>query len=353
VLLRAILKGLLLFVAVNVLFALVQPLPVLARLTLHNTLLPGRPRLPYADDPAAAHSLTLNSVDAMIASHALSRPKAADEYRVILIGDSATWGWFLRPDETLAGQLNALQARVGGRRVVVYNLGYPVMALAKDVLLLSHALAHQPDAVWWALTLESFPRDKQATHPLVRANADAARALGLPAPNAPESALDRTLWGRRRDLADLARLQLHGVMFAATGIDQVYPADYERAANDLPDDMTFAGSAGPLSEDLLAWDVLSNGIALARARRVDVRLINEPILIANGRNNALRYNFFYPRWAYDQYRMQLSARAQVAGVPLLDVWDLLPAREFTNSAVHTTPDGARVFAARVAQEWLR
>lgn len=43
----------------------------------------------------------------MFASHVVSgRPSA--EFRVFLIGDSATWGWLLRNEETLAGQLNAL-----------------------------------------------------------------------------------------------------------------------------------------------------------------------------------------------------------------------------------------------------
>ena len=93
----------------------------------------------------------------MLAAHELARPKAADEFRVLLIGDSGTWGWFLDNRDTLAGQLNALGMRsADGRRVVVYNLGYPVMSLTKDLLLLDLALEYDADLVLWPVTLQSF-----------------------------------------------------------------------------------------------------------------------------------------------------------------------------------------------------
>ena len=31
------------------------------------------------------------------------RPKADDEFRVLLVGDSGNWGILLKPEETLAG----------------------------------------------------------------------------------------------------------------------------------------------------------------------------------------------------------------------------------------------------------
>ncbi|MCZ7670394.1 MAG: hypothetical protein M5U34_26160 [Chloroflexi bacterium] len=42
---------------------------------------------------------------------------------------------------------------------------------------------------------------------------------------------------------------------------------------------------------------------------VPVLLINEPMFISSGRNSDLRYNAFYPRWAYDQYREMLGETA--------------------------------------------
>ncbi len=55
----------------------------------------------------------------------------------------------------------------GGKHVRFYNLGYPVMSLAKDLLLLSYAQSYQPDLIVWLVTLESFPYDKQLFPPLV------------------------------------------------------------------------------------------------------------------------------------------------------------------------------------------
>jgi hypothetical protein len=45
---------------------------------------------------------------------------------------------------------------------------------------------------------------------------------------------------------------------------------------------------------------------LERAGDVPVLLINEPMFISSGQNSDLRYNSFYPRWAYDQYRAMLA-----------------------------------------------
>ena len=45
----------------------------------------------------------------MFASHELTgSEKATDEYRVILLGDLSVWGTLLKPQETLAGQINTL-----------------------------------------------------------------------------------------------------------------------------------------------------------------------------------------------------------------------------------------------------
>ncbi len=72
-------------------------------------------------------------------------------------------------------------------------------------------------------------------------------------------------------------------------------------------------------------------------------LINEPILVSEGENSDIRYNFFYPRWAYDQYRHALSAQAEGAKWTYVDLWDIVPGVEFTNSALHLTPEGMEIF----------
>jgi hypothetical protein len=116
---------------------------------------------------------------------------------------------------------------------------------------------------------------------------------------------------------------------------------------DLPADDEFQSFApGSLAEGDLAFDVLGAGIE--RAGDIPVIVINEPIFISQGVNSAIRYNFYYPRWAYDTYRALLADVAREQGWQLLDFWDSLPQSEFTDSAIHYTPDGVKMLADQLA-----
>ena len=359
-LLRLLVKAFAFFVVLNLAFALLNPLPALGRLTLYNGLIPGRERLPYGESPAA-YNLTLDNLNAMFASHRLSQPKAADEFRVVVIGDSSVWGTLLENTETLTGLLNAQGLMLDGKTARFYNVGYPTMSAAKDLLLLDQALAYDPDLILWPVTLESLPVSGQLDAPIVQRNPEAARTLiaatGITsaAPDdsrfVEQSFLDRTIAGSRRALADLLRLQMFGFAWAGTGIDQLYPA-YTPRANNLEADQSWhrLTPENGLSAADLAFDVLEAGAALAGD--VPVWFVNEPIFRADGANSDLRYNAWYPRWAYDQYRTLLAEQAAANGWPLLDLWDAVPPAEFTDSPVHLTPAGSALMADRV-EAWLR
>jgi hypothetical protein len=353
---RVLLKAALLFVLLNIVFALVDPLPALGRLSVYGWLAPARERLPYGENVALSNNLSLNSLDAMFASHAVALPKAADEYRVLVLGDSATWGFLLQPQDTLAGWLNRLDLRTGdGQRVRAYNLGYPEMSLMKDVLLLDYAARYHADLIVWAVTLESFAPSRQASPALIRNNPAAVQRLTreyditLENPNFVErSLLDNTIVGRRRELADWLRLQLLGFAWGATGIDQYYPETFTLRSSDFELDPSW----GPFADETdftigdIAFDVLTAG--MARVGDVPVLLVNEPMFISSGTNSDIRYNFFYPRWAYDRYRDLLMDTAAVQGWTLLDTWDSVAPDEFTDSPVHMTPEGTRQLAEQVA-----
>ncbi len=141
---NVIFKALALFVAANLIFVAWNPAPqksggimdFLGSLSVYNRLFPGRERFPFGEDPASSYNLSLYSLPAMFASHEIAgAARAPDEYRVILVGDSSVWGILLRPEQTLAGQLNAANLAVcGGRRLPRLQPG------------LSHHFAHQgPD----------------------------------------------------------------------------------------------------------------------------------------------------------------------------------------------------------------
>ncbi len=364
---RVVIKALALFVILNLAFALLQPMALLGRLSLYNGMFPGRERLPFGYRPDKAYNLVVNNLDAMLASHAVSAPKRADEFRVLVLGDSSVWGVLLQPDDTLAGRLNALDLRApDGRRMRFYNLGYPDFSVTKDLLLLQRGLELKPDLILWLVTLNSLPTDRQIEHLLVRSNPAETRALisryglGLNTSDgqfdAP-SLLDRSIVGERRNLADLMRLQVLGASWAATGIDQDYPERYDAITLDLEASDAIRGLTPPvLRDEEFRLDVLTAGDRLARERAVPLAFINEPTAISAGKNSDVRYNLFYPRWAYDQYRARLAETMGGAGARYLDVWDLAPVDEFTNSPVHLNPAGSARLASRIAEAlpgWVR
>jgi hypothetical protein len=225
-------------------------------------------------------------------------------------------------------------------------------------MLLEEAMAYQPDLILWPVTLESFPRDKQLFPPLVQNNPERVRQLiteydlDLDAQDGRftnPTFLDRTIIGQRRNLANLLRLQAYGFSWAATGIDQAIPTDIPQRTSDFDTDLSWQTFTEPttLTTDDLAFDVLSAGMAIAGD--VPILLINEPMFISDGENSDLRYNAFYPRWAYDQFRDMLGKTAVAQNWLYLDLWNAIPPEEFTDTPVHLTPEGNRLYAEQVAK----
>lgn len=352
--LNVLIKGLLLFLLFNLFIAAWQP--KVGGFSLYNVLYPGRERLPFGENPKQSYNLSLFDLDAMFASHVIAgTPKADDEFRVVIVGDSSVWGTLLKPEETLAGQLNQDNLNACGKNVRAYNLGYPTISLTKDVMLLSYAMKYKPDLVLWMTTLEAFPLDKQTSTPLVANNEEKVRELasnyGLRVEADDPNFVKRSFWGKtfigdRRAWADFFRLQLYGVMWSATGIDQVYPSDYEKAQTDLEANASFHGLTSPLKEDDLAINALETGFRVAGD--TPMIWVNEPMLISSGANSDIRYNFFYPRWAYDDYREMMTSLSRQHNWKYIDLWNIVPANQFTNSAIHLTPAGENMLAKTLA-----
>jgi hypothetical protein len=208
--------------------------------------------------------------------------------------------------------------------------------------------------------LESFPKDKQLFPPLLQNNPQVVRDLisrheldlEISAEEFKDASFwDKTITGARRSLADILRLQLYGVMWAATGIDQEIPDTFKPRMEDLPEDLNFHEYPPPhLDEDQLAFDVLGAGIE--RAGNIPVLIINEPMFVSQGMNSDLRYNFYYPRWAFDDFRRMISEQSKANKWNYFDFWDAIDPAEFTNSAIHMTPEGTRQFAAFITDTIL-
>ncbi len=351
---NVLIKGVCLFLVLNFAIALLPMGEEVGRLSVYNVLLPGRVRLPFGENPEEAYNLSLYDLEAMFASHEINAgPKPTDEFRIIVIGDSAAWGTLLYPEDTLSGLINQDELRdADGKFVRAFNLAYPSMSLTKDLMILTEALDYAPDLILWPVTLESFPLSVQIETPLVAHNPQRVQpliqALDLPLDADSkdfvfDSFWERTLIGRRRAFFDALQLQFYSVMWAATGIDQTYPEVVAPAQRDFEagDDAFHGWTSGTLPLDQLAIDILNAGTEMAGD--IPVLVVNEPILISEGENSDVRYNFFYPRWAYDQYRLALVEQSAHAAWAYIDLWDVIPQDEFTNSAVHLTPEGSALY----------
>ena len=358
---RVAIKTAILFIVLNVLFALINPIPAMSEVSLYNTILTGRDRLPYGENSSQSYNITVNNIPAMFASHQVSQPKADDEFRVLIMGDSSTWGWLLDNEDTLASQLNHANLMTGGgQRIVAYNLGYPILSLSKDLLLLDYAMRYEPDMIVWLVTLRSMRPDQQLFPPIVQNNADAMRELI----NEYDLTLDvdcdcfiepdfieSTLVGQRRELANLLRLQFYGFSWQATGIDQYWDGfTSNRVDFDEEIDWQEYDSPTTLTIDDLAFDVLSAGVALAGD--MPILIVNEPIFIADGDNSDLHYNGWYPQWVYDNYRDLLMESADDNNWDFADLWNVVPSEAFTDSPVHTSANGVAITTETLIPELM-
>ncbi len=342
---RVVLKAMILFIIANGLFMVLQPMDFISRLSLYNTLFVGRERLPYGANSAQAYTLTMDNIPAMFATHEINRPKADDEYRVVLVGDSATWGFLLEANQTLAQQLTDRGYLLAdGRRVVAYTIAHPVMSLTKDLLLLDEAMHYEPDMVIWLVTLQSFSSARQLGAPITQNNPARVHDFIIRyrlAINSEDSRFladdffNQILIGQRRTLADWLRIQWYGFMWGATAIDQVVD-EYTPRRSDFDDDVSWENfdAPQPLTVDDLAFDIIRAGYEMVGD--IPLIVVNEPIFIATGQNSDLRYNSFYPRWAYDAYRELFTEQATVNQWRYCDVWDAMPAESFTDSPLHMT-----------------
>jgi hypothetical protein len=184
------------------------------------------------------------------------------------------------------------------------------MSLTKDLLMLSR-LRYQPDLILAGDT-RIVPLASKQLSPIVQHNPQEVRELisgnNLQLDtNSPEfvnfTRWEQTLIGQRRAVADWLRLQLYGVLWAATGVDQVYPEKYDPPQRDLTAEEDFYGLEPPtLHESDLAFDVLEAGVKLASD--VPVMIVNEPSISATGRT-AISVIILLPRWIFDQYRQAM------------------------------------------------
>lgn len=335
--LRVILKAALLFLIFNYAFALI-PTSALWRFSIYNNLISGSPRFPQE-----------GGLSLLLPNHALATAPD-DEFNIVVLGHSSTWGYLLDVQETFSGRITAKELKTcDGKTIHLYNLGYPKLSTFKDLLILDQALPYQPDAVIWVVTLNSMLYEPKQ-HPIILENAEIAQSLidkydfpiTFDAPN--ETFSDRTFLSRRAALARFIKYQLDGMHAFVVG--EYTDPRYTPVGQDLEDALDYGGMPPPeLDASLLMDAVLNAGVDLVD--ETPLVIVNEPIQIATGANSDIRYNEHYPQWAYDQYRELMLQTALENDWYYVDFWDLVPPTEFTDSAVHRTVAGERIFADEI------
>ncbi len=352
---NVVIKALALLLILNLILIALPPSAPAEQISLYNKVLPGRERFPFGENPQQAYNFSLYDVDAMFASHQVSGiSRQTDVANVFVYGDSSVWGTLLKHQETLVGQLNALNLTCNKQALHFYNLGYPTISVTKDLMLMERSLVYQPDLVLWLTTLEALPLDKQLVSPLAANNLMRiehlveAYQLELEVPQTQSDLWSRSLWGQRRTYADWIRLQLYGVMWAATGVDQIYPS-YIPAAWDLEADENYYDFHQPA---IPSGQLLYSAYPTARKflGPIPLLLVNEPIMISGGKNSDVRYNFFYPRWAYDAYRRTMVEITTGHNLAYVDAWDWIAPQDFTNSAIHMNAKAEAYFAEKLSAE---
>lgn len=358
-LVRVVFKAGVLFVLFNILFALAFPtsLEALGKLSLYNTVFAGRERLPAVDDDGS-YNVILFNIPALVASHAVSAPKPADEFRVVMLGDSGTWGWLLRHDETVAAYLNQQGYTDEGQAVRVYNLAYPKGSVLRDLILLEEVMQHQPDMVIWMLSVNALEPERHYDTIPVEENIHIVRRFidryGIDVDMSrypPLTWAHRTMIGQRPELLAWLQLQSYSAAWDATGIDRVIPAEFPITPNDLSDSLVWDVIEEPTTLTCadLPFDVILAGREMTR--EIPFALVEAPMFQADGENSDVRYNESIPRWAYDQYLdlMQTCVLEQ-ANFRYLDVRDQVSSEQFTDLPFHYTAEAAQSVATFLGQQ---
>jgi hypothetical protein len=342
---RVLVKALGLFVVINILYAWIEPQGVIV--SGYNLLFPGRTRLPFGvgGDP---YSVSIENVDVSFASHSISAPKRVDEFRVVLLGDSSLWGEDLGAYEVISEQWNKLHIQCGDKTIKAYDLGYPHPSVLKDLVILDKAVEYEPDLIIWFVTLNTLI--SQRINPFLLANNNRVSNLLSTYDVAFQQAeqfeshssfYEKTLVGQRSRLARQIKLEMLGMIWAATGEDTNRLGPSDSPEFNIDNDPRYRGMEPPQNiKEMLLFSALEAGHHVVGS--VPILIVNEPIFIMPEEKSPVSYNGVYPRWVYDQYREHVATQVQNAGWNYLDLWNIVPLEYFSDAGFHLKVEGERL-----------
>lgn len=312
----------------------------------------GRERLVYPGDFKNGQL----PIESLLATHELVyRPKAADEYRVLVLGSSGIVGYGLHDQDTFTAQLNARGLKIDGKRVVTYNLAYPSPQVARDIVILDAAVQYQPDLVIWFCTAGAVINtphkgDNTAFFDLNRARLKRLTdAFGLQswyvAWMLPEP--DQNPWFTFYH-QDTLLTWLDSLLYPFSTPDLALIN--RRSGDELipPKASYFAGMDGFSPQPNQTWQFFLVGQTLTQRVGAGLLIIDEPTLIGHGPNSDINYNKTYERVFYDNFRGAMSLFTQQHHIWYADLFNVIPASNFTDTALHADRIGYSILVDRVA-----
>ncbi len=342
---RIFIKAIAILLISNLIFLAIRidPLGELMMLNTWGLVGHGRARLFYPSDSRNGQLPT----EALLAAHDIAhRPKNADEFRVVILGDSGTLGWTVPDDETISAQLTARHLQVNGKRVVAYNLAYPVPNVARDALILDAAMRYRPDLVIWFVTAMSLRNvlEPGQDNSFLEINRDRLQRLTdrynlqgwVNAHMPPEPSLRTWIAIRNPDAVS--------VWFNSLFYPFISPSwgqtTRRLGSEPIPAKARYSSEQpafNPMPND--TWQFVTGGKDLAAEAGVPLLLVNESILVGSGPNSDVNYNLLYERALYDRYRYTLAMYARQRDLWYIDLWNIIPASSFTDTAFHSDAAG--------------
>ncbi len=341
--LRVFMKALLLALLLNSSFVIVgvDPLASLMRLNTWS-LRGGSTRLMRRAMP----------IEALIAAHEVSRPKAPDEYRVIILGDSEQWGMSLPASETLTAHINARHFKVGERRLVAYNLAYPFPEATRDTLILDAAADTKPDLVIWFITAIAFNSSKVGMYE----GNSILFELSQPRADRLIKTYDQQWlyqWIKHKDgLAITSQNAIPDWLgslvepFDGAPQEPVVPEAKRAIHESIPAQASWYNDFFLQMPDS-AWQSLVIGRQITDRLGAKLLVVNEPMFISTGPNSDVNYNTWVQRSTYDKYRREIVAFTQQHNISYADLWNAIPPEHFTDSFFHADGEAWTAMVDRV------
>lgn len=322
--LRACIKGVLLYLLFILAYNAVQPVLMRRLPTLYNTILPGRVR--FNTDIETNIGLMLND-------HIIQQ--ASDEtWNIVMLGSSETYGLYDAPDNAMPMYLDrwGLES-ANGRPVRVYNLSYPIPDVAKDLMIAESVVQSRLPIDLLVLNVNGWsfsplgPHDMLYTNPEVRRDLLSRYGFASTYFTALPPVPERSFWTDRPTLAAWMQMQVEAVRWTVTRRDERGNGPQKTLTLDT-------GVSGMMLmtrvEGLKAFRQLRDNYGV-------------PILVVS-----------VPRtYSQDDFLPWLYIESGNNGLPLLDCEFIFGDTSFFIDSVHLQPATDPLYARILAQHWSR